>query len=111
MDSRTVDRLMCVATMSAADGVAAVFPSRRQEPEIALGGTFRCDPGHSRTDIAAGGLWPKEIGCIIGYAVLRAVSEGPVNDRIPGNPLFVIGGSFTEVVGDPLGCFWSTTSP
>lgn len=52
-----------------------MFLSRRREPEIALGSTFRCDPCHSLDDVAAGGLWPKEIGCIIGYVVFGAVAR------------------------------------
>jgi hypothetical protein len=92
-----------VQIVSAADGAAAVFLSRRQEPEIALGSASGRDPCHSLDDVAAGWLWSEEVGGIFGYAVVGAVAECPFDDSIPGSATVVITGSFTEGVGDPVG--------
>ena len=90
-------------TMSATDGAASMILFHCQEPEIVLNSTTGCDPCDALEDIAAGWLWSEEVGGIVGYAVVGAVAECPVNGRIPGGSALRISGSFTEGVGDPLG--------
>jgi hypothetical protein len=88
---------------SVADGAMSVALCHRQVLEIALGGASGCGPLDAFGDIAAGRLWSEKVEIVVGYTVVHAVAECPIYDSIPGSASFVIGGSFSEVVGDPSG--------
>ncbi len=89
--------------VSAADGAASEFLFHCQELEIALDCASGCDPCDALVDVTAGWLYSEEVKSVIGYAEVGAVADCPIDDSIPGSATFGIGGSFSEVVGDPFG--------
>jgi hypothetical protein len=54
-------------------------------------------------DVAARRLRSEKVESVVGYLVVGAIAECPIDDSIPGSSSVVIGWSFSDVVGDPFG--------